>query len=314
MRHASVAVCDLALPPNADAPEWVHLLPAGHIVARDGREFYLSDPASVVAAFEAGGIDLPVDYEHQADTPAAKLKGPVPAAGWIKELSYNEAGLWGRVEWTATARELIARKEYRFLSPSLMHDKSGQILRLNGAGLVHRPALHLKALASQESTMNNPSPIPPGAALMQRLKKLLKLSPDATEAEALDALEKALARPTATIDPERAVPVEAVASMIRDRHAELATLAEEQVISKVNAALRQGYFPPALRDWALALCRANPASFDDFVRHTVPPYADLARPIVPSGPPPSARGRDVTDAEAAVCAQLGLRPEQLKDC
>lgn len=313
MTKEAVATCDRALPPSSDAPEWVHLLPAGHIVARDGREFDLPDPTALLAAFDKGGIDLPIDYEHQVDSPEAKLKGPIPAAGWIKELSFNEAGLWGRVEWTATARELIARKEYRFLSPSFMHSKAGEILRLNGAGLVHRPALHLKALASQEPTMSDssPSPTPPGATLMARLKKLLKLASDATEEEALDALEQTLERAPGGADPARSVPVDAVAAMVRDRRVELATLAEAQVLSKVNAAMNGGYFPPALRDWALALCRSDPASFDDFVRNTAPPYAHLFRAVLPGSPPSSERSRDVSEAESAVCAQLGLRPEQL---
>jgi phage I-like protein len=78
----------------------------------------------------------------------------VPAAGWIKELKADDSGLWGRVEWTATAREMIGRKEYRYLSPSfLFHPKTRQILRLKGAGLVHNPNLHLTALASQETDM-----------------------------------------------------------------------------------------------------------------------------------------------------------------
>jgi phage I-like protein len=80
-------------------------------------------------AGQSGGIDLPVDDEHQNDKPEAKLKGPVPAAGWIKEMRSDETGIWGRVEWTATARELIERKEYRYLSPVILHNKAGQIMR-----------------------------------------------------------------------------------------------------------------------------------------------------------------------------------------
>jgi len=119
------------------------------MTGRDGRVFNLSDAEAVVAEFQAMGIDLPIDYEHHNDKPEAKLSGPVPAAGWIKELKAAEGGLWGRVEWTETAAEMIRRKEYRFLSPSLLvHPKTRQIVRVKGAGLVHNPNLFLTALAS----------------------------------------------------------------------------------------------------------------------------------------------------------------------
>mgnify|MGYP003631834725 FL=1 len=156
-----LAICDAALPKDGEAPEWVHLLPNGHMTARDGRQFDLGDPAAVILAFETHGADLPIDYEHQVDRPEATLKGPVPAAGWIKALAANASGLWGQVEWTATARDLIRRKEYRYLSPSFLHNMAGQIMKLKGAGLVHRPPLHLKALASEEDTM--PPNTPPNA-------------------------------------------------------------------------------------------------------------------------------------------------------
>lgn len=81
MNGLKMATCDNAPPPDGGAPEWVRLFPNGHMVARDGRQFDLADPAAVIAAFENNGADLPIDYEHQADKPEAKLKGPIPAAG-----------------------------------------------------------------------------------------------------------------------------------------------------------------------------------------------------------------------------------------
>jgi len=84
--------CDPALAPGA--PEWVQLFPDGPINGRDGRSWELPDPDAPVAAFQSGSIDLPVDFGHANDNPDARLNGPVPAAGWIKELR-ADAGLWG---------------------------------------------------------------------------------------------------------------------------------------------------------------------------------------------------------------------------
>ena len=112
----NLATCDVPLGPSRTAPEWVHLLPSGNMTARDGRKWTLSDPAAGLQAFQAGGIDLPADFEHQNDNPEVRLKGPVPAAGWIKGLKTEVSGIWGRVEWTATAREMIRSKEDRLPS------------------------------------------------------------------------------------------------------------------------------------------------------------------------------------------------------
>lgn len=103
MSGLATATLDRALPQDAaakGAPEWVHLLPSGVMQGRDGRTYDLADPGGLILAFEANGIDLPVDYEHQNDKPEARLEGLVPAAGWIKALQSRADGIWGRVEWT----------------------------------------------------------------------------------------------------------------------------------------------------------------------------------------------------------------------
>lgn len=344
MSRLRLAICDRALPPSGGAPDWVHLIPAGRMQARDGRVFDLVDPAAVILDFQQRGVDLPVDYEHQMDRKLPPT-GPVPAAGWIKELAHDDTGLWGRVEWTATARDMISRKEYRYLSPVFLHNTAGQIQRLSGAGLVHKPALRLKALASENPDMppeaqptrskpapqsRQPSPRAAGLApqgdkadpafpwttLVARLLEALELPQDATEDEALDALDGLLNRQAAAAempDPARFVPIEAVRDLMADRNTHLATLRETAARDKVNAALRAGHLTPAMRDWATALCTTDPASFDDFVSRSPAPFAHLHTRV--AFPPQQAFGAPgaslATDAELAVCAQLGLTPERL---
>ena len=65
MTGLALATCDRALAPDGTAPGWVHLFPEGRMTGRDRRVFDLADPAALVLAFEAGGIDLPIDHEHQ---------------------------------------------------------------------------------------------------------------------------------------------------------------------------------------------------------------------------------------------------------
>jgi phage I-like protein len=320
MSRLAVATCDVPLPPGK-APEWVHLLPgSGTVTGRDGRSWELVDPAGIVLAFEANGADLPVDYEHQNDNPLAKLTGPVPAAGWIKEMRADDGGIWGRVEWTATAAELIERKEYRYLSPVLVyHPKTRQIVKLNGAGLVARPNLFLKALASQETAMNPDKTAPkPGdgemmdlATFAAALAEMLGLPPETPQKTILAKLKEKMGGDP---DPAKFVPVAAVQAMLRERNLSLATASESRADEKVAQALRLGHIPPAMKDWATALCRSDEASFDSFIASSGPSFSAILRQSHTGTPPfQSRQDRAGSDLADAICSQLGLKPGSLTE-
>lgn len=316
MAGPETAICDLAL--AGSAPDWVHLFPPGKMTARDGRHFNLVDPEAVIAAFAAGAIDLPVDYEHQSENDPRSRSGPVPAAGWIRELKADASGLWGRVDWTAQARELIASKAYRYLSPSFFYNKAGKaITKLKGAGLVHTPALHLTALASQEDDMNDET------GFMDQLLALLNLPERASEDDILSAIEKlaaerdparpALASVTQNPDPARFVPIEAVQELMVNRGQERSQYGEARTKAKISDALGKGYITPGMVDWATALCVQDEASFDGFVASNVPAYAYLSQTLLPDHPPDRAQNQAQSGTAAAICAQLGLKADALKD-
>lgn len=125
--------------------QWAQLLPVGpRIDARDGRS-WTYDPATVIAAFRANSGPLAVDYEHAQDILAPKGT-PAPAAGWLVTKEERDGSLWGNIEWTERAAQLIAARAYRYLSPSIRHDAERRITDLNGAALVNRPALYLEPL------------------------------------------------------------------------------------------------------------------------------------------------------------------------
>lgn len=103
--------------------------------------------------------------------------------------------------------------------------------------------------------------------------------------------------------------------MLSERNQSLATLSESRAGEKVADAMARGYLSPAMKPWALALCRSNEASFDAFVASTVPPLAHLAqshgymRTAPATGQSPVAQ----SDEAAIVCRQLGLAPGALND-
>lgn len=99
---------------------WYPIAMTGEWRGHNAGEFTLDERAlkQIVLNFEAAGLDIPVDYEHQS------LYGvEAPAAGWIKHpggLKVEEGALLARIEWTARAKERIKAGEYRYLSPTLV--------------------------------------------------------------------------------------------------------------------------------------------------------------------------------------------------
>lgn len=206
------------------------------------------------------------------------------------------------------ARELIGKREYRYLSPSfLFHPLTRQIVRLKGVGLVHNPNLHLTALASEEATMptktkpedRQPADLP----VLAKLATALGLPAEADAAAVLTAVFAALmpgkvalpATAGEAVNPARYVPIDAVRELLADRNANLATMRESDAVQRVDAALRTGHITPAMKGWAKALCMQDTASFDTFISKSPAPYAHLHRQLIVGQPP----GHDTKDATAS---------------
>jgi phage I-like protein len=94
--------------------------------------------------------ELVIDYEHASERPEIAAGGPVPAAGWLREIedTPDENGvLWGLAEFTERARALIAAAEYKYLSPALnwgaRDGRTGeqQGCTLTSMALTNRPVL-----------------------------------------------------------------------------------------------------------------------------------------------------------------------------
>lgn len=155
--NRSTALCSaLALPDQAGAPDWLHLLPAGEVRTVDGRGPYrVADGAKMIAtSLQATGGKLPIDENHSTDLAAPK-GGAAPARGWIVDLQNRADGLWGKVEWTGEGRRIVEDRQYRGLSPAIVHDKAGRIHAVVRASLTNTPNLTgLTALHSQENTMD----------------------------------------------------------------------------------------------------------------------------------------------------------------
>jgi len=271
---AAAAFCFDACAEGDATEAWAHLLPAGTVSGRDGRGPYTVDGPAVLAAFAAHGGDLPVDYEHQSLVAADKA-GPVPAAGWITALAERADGIWGLVAWTARASELLAQREYRYLSPVFRFEPaSGRVLALVGAALTHTPNLaELQAAASQETIFEEPQTVN-DTELLERVRYLLNLPTLATIDDMLTHLQRLMERlataeqavtsaqaAASTPDPALWVAVSAHRELT-ERHAALtAEVAAAAAEAAVSAATAAGRLTPAMQPWARAYAAADPVGF-----------------------------------------------------
>jgi hypothetical protein len=187
VKTAPPVLCSaLQLPDAGGVPEWLHLLPAGEVRTADGRGPYsVRDAAQLMAASLPAGGKLVLDENHATDLAAPK-GGSAPARGWIVELQQRVDGMWGKVDWTPEGRRLAEHREYRGVSPVILHDAAGAITRVLRASLTNTPNLAgLATLHSQETTMD----------FRAWLIEALGLAADAADDAIATAMQKALGLP-----------------------------------------------------------------------------------------------------------------------
>lgn len=314
---------------------WIMLMPAGVFSGnRTGRgPFDTGGVAEMTAIIErtlqrAGGTEIVVDYDHQtifAATPG--VGGRAIAAGWIKEFSVRDDGLWGRVEWTAAAASHIRAGEYRYLSPTFYAPKeTGKVLLLLSAALTNTPDLDLtvvaaSALLSTETETND----------MKSIAKALGLPEDASEADILAALsalqssnaemvaasgaatgEAAIASITTMrasagkVNPAEFVPIAQVTAMQASIAELQKTVAADKAETDVSQAIADGKIQPALKDWATDLHKSDIAAFNAFLaKAPVLTMSQRTATIIP----PANGDAALDDADLLVMSQMGLTRE-----
>lgn len=297
----------MALNAQADSvPARIMLIPAGSVVrGRDGRAWNNADPAKVVRATAARGLDLAIDINHAIDLKAPK-GDDAPAVGWIGATSLNEAGeIWGDVEWTDQGRALLAEKKYRYLSPVFYYDeKTMDIRAIAGAALTNRPNLDIPALNS-ESIQEDTS--------MKKLLAALGLPETATEDQALQALN-AVQGSTATNAQAASVDLTAYApradlqlmeARALNAEGELKTLKAGDLLkraeSAVDGAIKDRKIAPASKDAYLAMCSSEDGlkNFEAVVKAT--PALIPEKLATPPGTPPG--GEAALNAEELALAK-----------
>jgi len=125
------------------------LMPWGEVTTENG-DFVVNEESAkrILAEWNRRKTDIVVDFEHQTQGGAySSPDGTAPAAGWIRFPQGLEIvpgrGIFATVEWTPRASEMIARREYRFLSPVVMvRNDDRVVVNLLSVALTNTPAIH----------------------------------------------------------------------------------------------------------------------------------------------------------------------------
>lgn len=310
----------------------VKILPMGFVKTQKGN--FVVDNESVNfmrKAFKERKIDIVVDYEHQTlnDVQA-------PAGGWIKDFYIKDNVVVAKVEWTEKAKEYIANKEYRYLSPVVLVRKTdNKAVILHSVALTNTPAIDgmytiknsidLEDIEGGEEDMNN---------LLQELIKMLGLAEGTTEEQVLAKLneiqEASVAKPSSQevianketlklLDLKEDASQEDVTSKIMELKnpvskgqvsaAEFKALKEKlekkEAADVVILAMKEGKITPAQKEWAEEYALKAPEGFKKYVE-----TANVVVPMSELDIPASTKKTAMVDMQA--CKMLGLTKEDVE--
>jgi phage I-like protein len=275
-------------------PVEIQVIPYGrHDTPKGAFELDDAGADAIIAAFESQKNDMVVDYEHQT------LAGTeAPAAGWIKKLiNKGKEGIWASVEWTERAKKYLANKEYRYLSPVFLKRVSdNKVMKLINVALTNQPNIdgmvplvNKLSVDGQQSATKQKE-----VSSMKELLKLLGLTGEATEEQAIVAVNKLLADKKALENKTAIVvnkgvldalglkegateaeitgtimamkqshgTVESLSTELADIKAKLA---EKEASDAVEQAVNDGKVTPAQKDWAMDYAKRDLAGFRVFV-------------------------------------------------
>jgi phage I-like protein len=286
MKNGLVLICKDV---EGKVPAEIQVIPYGHHDTPKG-PFRLDDEGArgIIAAFEAQTNDMVIDYEHQtiADPPVE-----APAAGWIKKLVNRGAeGIWAVIEWTERAKQYIANREYRYVSPVFLKRVSdNRVIRLINVALTNQP--NIDGMVPLANKLGFEGDTNTKEATMKELWKLLGLSEDAKEEAAIAAVNKlkialegksviiankgvldALGLAESATESEIIGTIEAmkqshtsIADVVKELNTLKSGLIQRDADGAVEMAMKEGKITPAQKDWALDYAKRDLEGFRVFV-------------------------------------------------
>jgi len=323
---------------KSSAPEWMLLFKAGLGKLADGTKFLIDQKSFdlIKADVSSRGNEIHFDYEH-----ASLEKQASPAAGWIKELAWEDGnGISARVEWTDKAKNYIANREYRYFSPVFYIKKSdSRVCGLDSVALTNRPlTTNLtpilarleaglgKETNKEEKRMDRKELIAAlgledndaadGAILAAAAKMGVKIPEAKTETK-----EVIPEKITAALDLEKDDDTSTIVASIhalkqkndtgvsRDEFKKLqAKLAAKEATDAVDAAMKVGKIAPAQKDWATEYAKEDLKGFNTFIAKApvVVPVDDLP------GKKDDKHDGKLTETDLQVAKMMDVSAEDIK--
>ena len=319
------STCTLASLP-AEPADRIELIPVGPFKTADARPaFHLDQPEEVIrrSLADAPGGVLPIDFDHRSF--AEKGQADSRAAGWITGMAVEGNRIMAAVEWTAEGRSALQGRSYRFVSPVFKNRPDGQVVLIEGAGLVNSPALpQLRQLASKETLMDpiakiagalglpadKPDDIVARVEALAAAETQLASITKAAKVTGADAVTQICARLTAAQpDPSAFVPKASFDQL----QTQFASLQRDVQSGKVEAALEkardEGKLTPDLEAWATQLASKDLAEFEAWAK-VAPVRVEIGggrRQLAGRTPPVKTDALD--DTERQVASLMGVKPE-----
>jgi phage I-like protein len=308
---------------QGEIPKRIQLLPPGPVIkGRDGRTWIARNAAAIAEASNAWLPNHSIDENHAVDLKAPRGESS-PAFGWFSNIRAETNGsLWADVEWTPEGAQAVSGLKYRYLSPVLFNNAAGEISLIARAALSNNPNLDINSLNSQMPETAPPASPAKEKRNMEKILAALGLPADATENEALAAIEKLktslnAAKPQ-TVDLAAYAPRTDLAAM------EARAAAAEKQLSELNAAkfkaevegvidqaVKDRKIAPASKDQYLSLC-ATAEQLENLKKVFASSPAIIGEGAqAPAGTPPGSQV-SLNAGETELAAAAGYSPEEWK--
>ena len=304
--------------------------------------------AAVIERAKARRTPPVLDYEHQT-LQKEKNGQPAPAAGRFLEFEWREdSGLWGRVEYTTRAAQLIEDGEYLYFSPVFSYASDGTVLAILMGAMTNDPAIDgLEPLARRAAAtfgLYNPEEEPSVDELLKAIIAALSLKEGTTQEEAiaaLKALKPALDNQSATMtklretlglgtdasaeqvaaataqlktastgnpDPAKWVPIESVSQLQTQVAALTSRLNGGELDGLINTAIEEGRLIPSMEAWAREYGAKDIAGLKSYLGQAKPIVALTKRQTDERQSVPTSVDQ-LDEAALAVCSAMHLKPE-----
>lgn len=174
--------------------DWILIVPVGENPTHpDGPHTVEQRHIEQMATnFDRMETDLLIDKDHNS-----LYGGSTKAFGWSRDVEAREDGLYmRRPDWTESGEELVASREYRYLSPVYhlsFEDTDGREVGavVDSVAITNRPYFRwgeIGAIGNSDATSNDPTT---DTMDREQLIEELGLDEDATDEEILEAVREA---------------------------------------------------------------------------------------------------------------------------